>query len=59
MTFLIQVDGFNILTDPVWSERVSPFSWIGPKRKAPVGLAMKDLPPIDLILSESQSLRSS
>jgi len=50
MTFLIQVDGFNILTDPVWSERVSPFSWIGPKRKSPVGLAMKDLPPIDVIL---------
>jgi hypothetical protein len=32
-TFLIQMDGVNILTDPIWSERCSPFSWVGPKRK--------------------------
>jgi L-ascorbate metabolism protein UlaG (beta-lactamase superfamily) len=31
-TFLIQVNGINILTDPVWSKRTSPVSWIGPKR---------------------------
>src|SRR5262245_44304260 len=31
-TFLLQMDGLNILTDPVWSDRASPFSWIGPKR---------------------------
>src|SRR5688572_9164389 len=28
-TFLIQVDGLNILTDPVWSKRVSPVRWLG------------------------------
>ena len=37
-TFLIQVDGLNILTDPVWSQRVSPFTWLGPKRKTKVKL---------------------
>lgn len=49
-TFLIQVDGVNILTDPVWSERVSPFSFVGPKRMRPPGLRLEDLPKIDLVL---------
>ena len=29
---LIQFDGFNILTDPVYSERCSAYQWGGPKR---------------------------
>ena len=49
-TFLIQVGGFNILTDPVWSHRVSPFSFMGPARKRPPGVRMEDLPKIDLVL---------
>lgn len=49
-SLLIQVAGLNILTDPVWSERVSPFSFIGPKRHNPPGISLDDLPPIDLIL---------
>jgi L-ascorbate metabolism protein UlaG (beta-lactamase superfamily) len=49
-TFLIQVDGINILTDPVWSERTSPFQWAGPRRKRPPGIRFEDLPKIDLIL---------
>ncbi|CAN5157075.1 MBL fold metallo-hydrolase [soil metagenome] len=49
-TFLIQVDGINILTDPVWGKRVSPFTWSGPKRKRPPGLLFDDLPKIDIIL---------
>lgn len=49
-TFLIQVDGVNILTDPVWSERVSPFTWAGPARMRPPGFRLEDLPPIDLVL---------
>ncbi|HWA35278.1 MAG TPA: MBL fold metallo-hydrolase [Cyclobacteriaceae bacterium] len=49
-SFLIQVDGINILTDPVWSERVSPFSWAGPKRMRPPGIRLEDLPKIDIIL---------
>lgn len=49
-TVLIQHRGLNILTDPVWSQRVSPFSFIGPKRHQPPGLSLDALPPIDLIL---------
>jgi hypothetical protein len=37
-TVLIQLAGFNILTDPVWSERVSPLSWLGPKRVREPGI---------------------
>jgi L-ascorbate metabolism protein UlaG (beta-lactamase superfamily) len=49
-TILIQVDGVNILTDPVWSERASPFGWLGPKRIRAPGIALRDLPPVDIIL---------
>lgn len=49
-TFLIQVDGVNILTDPVFSERASPFTWIGPKRVHAPGVPLQDLPPIDVVL---------
>ncbi|HUF49744.1 MAG TPA: MBL fold metallo-hydrolase [Longimicrobiales bacterium] len=49
-TFLIQVPGANILTDPVWSRRASPVSWLGPARLAPPGIAFDDLPPIDVVL---------
>ncbi|HTR18693.1 MAG TPA: MBL fold metallo-hydrolase [Candidatus Paceibacterota bacterium] len=49
-TFLIQVAGVNILTDPIWSERASPVSWAGPKRFARPGIRFEDLPKIDLVL---------
>jgi L-ascorbate metabolism protein UlaG (beta-lactamase superfamily) len=49
-TFLLQFDGINILTDPVWSHRASPYQWIGPKRMRPPGIAFQDLPPIDVVL---------
>ena len=49
-TFLIQTDGLNILTDPVYSKRVSPFSFAGPKRMRPPGIRFEDLPKIDLVL---------
>lgn len=49
-TFLIQTAGLNILTDPVWAERVSPVGWYGPQRVRQAGLRLADLPPIDLIL---------
>lgn len=49
-TFLIQTDGLNILTDPVWSERVSPLSFVGPKRMRPPGLKFEDLPEIDVVI---------
>lgn len=49
-TFLIQTDGLNILTDPIWSRRASPYTWIGPKRMRPPGIRFEDLPAIDLVL---------
>lgn len=49
-TFLIQTDGLNIITDPVYSERVSPFSFAGPKRMRPPGIRFDDLPDIDFVL---------
>ena len=49
-TLLIQTAGMNILTDPVWSERVWPFSRAGPKRVNQPGIAFDDLPPIDVVL---------
>ena len=49
-TFLIQVDGINLLTDPVWSERTSPFTFAGPKRMRPAGIKFEDLPKIDVVL---------
>lgn len=49
-SLLIQAAGVNILTDPVWSERASPFRRVGPKRVTAPGIAFADLPPIDVVL---------
>jgi N-acyl-phosphatidylethanolamine-hydrolysing phospholipase D len=49
-TMLVQMGGLNILTDPVFSERASPVQFAGPKRYQPPGIALKDLPRIDLVL---------
>lgn|SRR5690606_11813176 len=49
-TFLVQAGSINVLTDPVWSRRVSPVSWAGPARLAPPGLDFDALPPLDAIL---------
>ncbi len=49
-TVLIQTEGLNILTDPIWSKRASPFSFIGPQRYMPVGISFDNLPEIDIIL---------
>lgn len=49
-TFLIQIGGYNILTDPIWSKRCSPFQWVGPERMRPPGIGMDLLPKIDLVL---------
>jgi L-ascorbate metabolism protein UlaG (beta-lactamase superfamily) len=47
---LIQAFGLNILTDPVWSERASPFSFAGPRRVREPPASLSDLPRIDLIV---------
>ena len=49
-SLLIQVAGINILLDPIWSERASPFAFTGPKRVNAPGIAFDDLPPIDAVL---------
>jgi len=49
-SFLIQTAGLNMLLDPVWSKRASPFGFIGPKRVNDPGIAFADLPPIDVVL---------
>ncbi len=49
-TVLLQLAGKNILTDPQFSDRASPFRWIGPKRVVPPGLALEELPEIDVVV---------
>ena len=49
-TFLIQHQGVNILTDPIWSERCSPFQFAGPARMRPPGIPFDNLPKIDVVL---------
>lgn len=49
-TLLIETAGRTVLTDPVWSWRVSPSSRFGPRRHRAPGIAFSDLPHIDLVL---------
>jgi N-acyl-phosphatidylethanolamine-hydrolysing phospholipase D len=47
---LIQAGGLNVLTDPVFSQRVSPVSFAGPKRAQPPGISIEQLPHIDVVV---------
>lgn len=49
-TLLLRLDGKYILLDPVFSERVSPFKWFGPKRFHTPPIALHELPEIDLVV---------
>jgi N-acyl-phosphatidylethanolamine-hydrolysing phospholipase D len=49
-TLLVQVDGLSVLTDPQWSDRAGPTSWLGPRRLGPPGLAFESLPRIDVVV---------
>ena len=49
-TVLIQAGGLNILTDPQFSDSASPLAFVGFKRATPPGIALADLPPIDVVL---------
>lgn len=49
-TVLVQLGGMNILTDPVWSDRVGPLSWLGPARHKAPGIVFDELPRIDLVV---------
>ena len=49
-TVLIEIAGRRVLTDPVWGQRASPLRVAGPKRFQPVPVALKAMPPIDLVV---------
>lgn len=49
-TVLLEIDGYRVLTDPMFSERASPLQWIGPKRFFPSPIAIEDLPHIDAVV---------
>jgi len=49
-SFLLQLGGLNLLTDPVWSRRASPVQWMGPARFVPPGVPWDALPPVDAVL---------
>ena len=49
-TFLLQTAGLNLLTDPVLSDRASPFTWAGPRRLVPPALTLAQLPRIDVVV---------
>lgn len=49
-TEFIQLENLNIITDPVFSKRVSPFSWIGPARHRSPGATFEQIPKIDIVL---------
>ena len=49
-TVLIEIDGYRVLTDPVWGPRASPTRFAGPKRFQPVPVAIKALPKVDVVV---------
>ncbi len=49
-TVMLEIDGWRVLTDPVWGPRASPSRFLGPKRFQPVPVAMSDLPRLDAVL---------
>src|SRR5580698_553652 len=49
-TILLEIDGHRFLTDPVWSDRVGPTEFAGPRRFFPPLLALRDLPPLDAVV---------
>jgi N-acyl-phosphatidylethanolamine-hydrolysing phospholipase D len=49
-TFLVQIGGYNLLLDPMWSDRASPLSFAGPRRLVPPAVRFDDLPPIDAVI---------
>ena len=49
-TVLLELDGYRVLTDPVFGDRASPLSFAGPKRFHPVPATLAQLPPLDLVV---------
>ena len=49
-SILLEIEGVRLLLDPMWDDRASPLSWIGPKRFFPSPLRLEDLPAIDAVI---------
>ncbi len=49
-TVLLEIDGWRVLTDPVWGPRASPSRFLGPKRFQPVPVTLSELPRLDAVL---------
>jgi N-acyl-phosphatidylethanolamine-hydrolysing phospholipase D len=49
-SFLMQIGGLNVLTDPIWSERASPVQFAGPRRWVPPAVDFDSLPPVDAVI---------
>src|SRR5512143_668655 len=49
-TMLLEIDGYRVLTDPVWGSRASPSQLAGPKRFQPVPVPLRAMPPLDLVI---------
>jgi hypothetical protein len=49
-TALLEIDGYRLLTDPVWSERCSPSRTVGPRRLHPAPLPLESLPALDAVV---------
>ena len=49
-TVLVQMDGLNVLTDPIWADVAGPVPYLARKRRRPPGIRFEDLPPIDVVL---------
>ncbi|XP_049616667.1 N-acyl-phosphatidylethanolamine-hydrolyzing phospholipase D isoform X1 [Syngnathus scovelli] len=47
---LVEMDGLNILTDPIFSQRASPFQFVGPKRYRGPPCSVQQLPRIDAVV---------
>ena len=47
---LIEIDGMRVLIDPVWEQRASPFSFMGPKRFFQPTIALEEIPALDVVL---------
>lgn len=49
-TVLLEIDGWRVLTDPVWGQRASPFTMMGPRRFQPMPVGLRDLPAVDAVV---------
>lgn len=49
-SLLIELDGKRVLTDPMWSERAGPLTWVGPQRYFPVLIPLDRLGRIDAVV---------